>query len=1020
MPTTIKEFIKIYVPLAIVAITLSTWLLHTRNATYVELVGERQATMVAQSTRFVNKEMHLLASDAQFMARLVARNYRPEGGPNIAELDDAFADFARSRDFYFILRFLDADGMERVRVDRTFAGPVVSPTQELQNKSSRYYFINSLRAGKNDVYLSNFDLNIEHGRIEIPYRPTLRFGCPVIDATGRKRGVVILNYNGSTLLDEIRKQNDTESAITMLCNGDGYWMLGPRPEDEWGQVLEGASMASMEQRFPDAWQMITAGDKGQFRTEDGLFSFNTISIIPDRIMSDVPPTKSDARKRWKVITWVPADSLRVPWATLYVSLNVLFLLLLAAGCWQFADNKTRQTAVRAMLRENEERILAISHSSRDAIMMVDDEGGIVHWNPAAERLFGYGSKEVMGLRLHDLLVPEQDREQAHKGVERFSRTGEGPIFDGLLELEALRKDGRHIPIELAVSPFRFKDKWYAVGSVRDIANRKKRQQDLKRSEETSRALINATPDSAMLIEPHGTIVAINDIGAQQFGYGASTMIGKNAFEHLSRGMQQDHRNIVLQVLQTGEPVRYEDRQGDRMQMINVYPVKGDDGAVVELAIFCRDVTEQRKAEAALMQSEQRFRDVSESIGEFIWETDADGRFSFLTDDVLQVLGYSASELIGKRPHKMTPEEDADDFRIWIDSTYTRRAPFSNIEVRYITREGRVIWLQVSGAPYEDEHGIFRGFRGAAMNITDRKETEETIKYNERKLRALAESAYDSIIMIDAKGCVSFWNHASVELFGYTEEEAIGNPVNMLIIPEEERTRSAFGLKDKVIAEKHTGFRTVQETIAMRKDGSRFPVERSIASFRLGNEWCAVATIRDITQRKATEAKLRELATTDSLTGLYNRRRFMELAEREFARSIRYDRQLSLFMIDIDLFKNVNDTYGHSVGDEVLRALSETAILALRNADIIGRLGGEEFAVLLPETGGESAQEVAERLRQSVERTIINTAVADLQITVSIGVATRNSSTNVVETLLKEADVALYDAKQSGRNRVVTS
>lgn len=1020
MPKTFKEFLKIYVPLAVTAMLLSSWILHTRNATYVELVGERQASMVAQSTRFVGKEVHLLASDTQFMARLVARSYKQGQAPDRDELNDAFTDFARSRDFYFILRFIDAGGMERVRVDRTFAGPVVIPPQDLQDKSGRYYFKNSMQAGKNDVYLSSFDLNIEHGRIEIPYRPTLRFGCPVIDATGRKRGVVILNYNGTFLLDEIRKHNETESAVTMLCNGEGHWMLGPRPEDEWGHVLEGASMASMEHRFTDAWEIITTSDKGQFRTDDGLFSFNTIPIIPGKILSDVPPTQADAGKRWKVVTWVPDEQLRVPWATLYLSLNGLFLLLLAAGCWQFADNKLRQDAVHAMLRENEERILAISQSSRDAIMMVDDDGGIVHWNPAAERLFGYTAKEVMGLPLHDLLVPEQDRDRAQKGVKRFSRTGEGPIFDGLLEMEALRKDGRHIPIELAVSPFRFKEHWYAVGSVRNITNRKKRQQDLKRSEETSRALINATPDSAMLIEPHGSIVAINDIGAQQFGYGASDMIGKNAFESLSRGMQQDHRNIVLQVLQTGKPVRYEDRLGDRMQMINVYPVKGDDGAVVELAIFCRDVTEQRQAEAALRQSEQRFRDVSESIGEFIWETGADGRYSFITEDVAQVLGYTASELVGARPHTLTPEEDVEDFRIWMDTVYARQEPFSNIELRNVTREGRIIWLQVSGTPYEDEHGLFKGFRGAAMNITDRKKIEETIKYNERKLRALAESAYDSIIMIDSKGYVSFWNHASEQLFGYTEEEALGAPVNTLIIPEEERTRSAFGLKDHVIAEKHTGYRTVQETIAMRKDGSRFPVERSIASFRLGSEWCAVATIRDITQRKATEAKLRELATTDSLTGLYNRRRFMELAEREFARSIRYDRELALFMIDIDFFKKVNDTYGHSVGDEVLRALSETAILALRNADIIGRLGGEEFAVLLPETGGESALEVAERLRQSVERTTINTAAGGLTITVSIGVSTRTPSTNVVETLLKEADVALYDAKQSGRNRVVVA
>lgn len=164
--------------------------------------------------------------------------------------------------------------------------------------------------------------------------------------------------------------------------------------------------------------------------------------------------------------------------------------------------------------------------------------------------------------------------------------------------------------------------------------------------------------------------------------------------------------------------------------------------------------------------------------------------------------------------------------------------------------------------------------------------------------------------------------------------------------------------------------------------------------------------------------MRELATTDSLTGLFNRRRFMELCDREYSRSLRYGRALSMFMMDIDHFKLVNDEHGHDVGDQVLRSISETAIMALRGADIIGRIGGEEFAVLLPETENGSALEVAERLRLSIERSSIETTAGSLNITVSIGVSSMAPDITSVDKLLKRADVALYDAKQSGRNRVV--
>lgn len=1014
-----KEFIPLYVPLAVVVVLLAAWLQYSRNENHRRFVAEKQAVAVEHSAHVVEHELSLLASDTQFMARLVERYLNSGGQLERGELALVFQDFAFSRSFYFILRYLDSQGHERVRVDRAFAGPTVSPQAALQDKSNRYYFRKSMEADKNEVYISNFDLNIEHGQIEKPYRPTIRFGCPVFDESGRKRGVVVLNYNGRVLLEELKGRAHSGVGIPMLCNGDGHWMLGPGSDQEWGHVLEEVDGASMETRFPDAWQHMSTSLKGQVETAEGLFSYETVSIIPNKVFSEDPPTEKESRNRWRIVTWVPADQLQLAWGRLYLSLLILFLALLAAGCWQFVDGRMRRQEFRALLHENEERVLAISQAARDATIMVDQDDVINHWNPAAERLFGYTADEVVGLRLHELLAPEEDRARAREGMRRFASTGHGPVFEAMVEFEGVRKDGGVVPVEMAISPFRFKKKWYAVGSARDISSRKAEEEKLRRREATSRALINATPDCALLIEPHGTIAAVNEIGASRFGLEVSEVVGRNAFEFLVPGNGHDPRNIIQQVLRTGEPVWNEIDHGDRVELMYVYPVKGSDETVVELAVFCRDVTEQRQAEMALIRSEQRFRDISESIGEFLWETDELGYFTFFTDDVTPVLGYTVDELLGSNSHTMVHPDDVDEYRAWQDRVIEKRQSFKNIEIRNLTKNGEVIWLQVSGAPFVDERGVFRGFRGAAMNITDRKRTEEAVKLNERKLRALAESAYDAIVMIDARSNVTFWNHAAEQLFGYTEAEALGKDVNTLIVPEEERGPGVFGLDDGVPLGGGV-VRTSHETVGLRKDGSRVPVERSITSFMVGGEWCAVGTIKDIAERKATEAKLRELATTDSLTGLYNRRRFMELAKGEFARSLRYGGQLALLMLDIDFFKNVNDSHGHSVGDEVLRALAETAILALRNADVIGRVGGEEFAVLLPETGGESAREVAERLRLSVENAVISTAAGPLSVTISIGVSTLGPQSKSVEALLKEADDALYKAKQSGRNRVVVA
>ncbi|MDX1435749.1 MAG: diguanylate cyclase [Anaerolineales bacterium] len=172
----------------------------------------------------------------------------------------------------------------------------------------------------------------------------------------------------------------------------------------------------------------------------------------------------------------------------------------------------------------------------------------------------------------------------------------------------------------------------------------------------------------------------------------------------------------------------------------------------------------------------------------------------------------------------------------------------------------------------------------------------------------------------------------------------------------------------------------------------------------------------IWQAKLTE-QVHLLAITDELTGLYNRRQFFELGRREFDRAMRYNRPLSAIMLDLDHFKQINDTHGHAIGDQVLRVVARRCKKEVRDIDILGRYGGEEFAILLPETHLDFGQVVAERLRKQMSNFPIITDRQTLQATVSLGVAQASSQTSSIEALLEQADAAMYHAKQSGRDRV---
>jgi diguanylate cyclase (GGDEF)-like protein len=164
-------------------------------------------------------------------------------------------------------------------------------------------------------------------------------------------------------------------------------------------------------------------------------------------------------------------------------------------------------------------------------------------------------------------------------------------------------------------------------------------------------------------------------------------------------------------------------------------------------------------------------------------------------------------------------------------------------------------------------------------------------------------------------------------------------------------------------------------------------------------------------------ELQQIARQDSLTGALTRRGFFAEVEKEFRRAGRYDRPSTLVAIDVDHFKVVNDRYGHPAGDAVLVSIANACMANMRRSDIFGRLGGEEFALLLPETDAEAAREAAERIRRMIETTIVEVGGAEVRATISMGVAPRPADGESVSTWLAEADIALYEAKQFGRNRV---
>ncbi len=287
----------------------------------------------------------------------------------------------------------------------------------------------------------------------------------------------------------------------------------------------------------------------------------------------------------------------------------------------------------------------------------------------------------------------------------------------------------------------------------------------------------------------------------------------------------------------------------------------------------------------------------------------------------------------------------------------------------------------------------------------------------RRNKVLLMAAGEGIYGVDRTGKLTFVNPAALRMLGFTLAEVLDADPHALFHHHRPDGSDYPAAKCPIFRTIEDGLSRRAEEWFIRKDGTGFAVQLVVNPVEEdGERDGAVVVFQDLTERKAYEAELRRLATTDALTGVANRRFFLERMDHELARFKRLGKPVALLMVDLDRFKRVNDTYGHAAGDDVLKHFARLAQQMLRKIDLIGRLGGEEFAVLLPGTDGEGALRFAERLRDAFAQTPARSGADDIRVTLSVGVTLLRKEDERVEALAR-ADRALYRAKDEGRNRV---
>jgi len=413
---------------------------------------------------------------------------------------------------------------------------------------------------------------------------------------------------------------------------------------------------------------------------------------------------------------------------------------------------------------------------------------------------------------------------------------------------------------------------------------------------------------------------------------------------------------------------------------------------------------------------QRFALAVETAGHSIYITETSGRIIYVNPEFCRATGYAKEELLGKNPNilKSGLMNDAYYQDLW--RTITDGKIWSE-EVINLRKDGSLYYAQQTIAPIIDEKGFSEGYVAIQSDISAQKELEHKLSLSENRYRSILDSMREGVVLHDEQGQLLTANPAAERILGYNAERLLnrtaddpiwnvvhedGSPIKPDEFPLQQVLKRQVSIDDAVM-----GLKQADSSILWLNINAS-PVMDDDGKLRF-----VMLTFADITERKAREDAVHRAAETDYLTGLKNRYAMNLFLRPVFAGAQRYKDALSVIFLDIDLFKKVNDTWGHEIGDLVLKRTSSVLANCLRESDVAARWGGEEFIVICPKADLAAACKLAERLRSAVAACQVDPVG---HITISLGVATIQPEDDL-DSLIGRADAKLYKAKAGGRNRV---
>ncbi len=658
-------------------------------------------------------------------------------------------------------------------------------------------------------------------------------------------------------------------------------------------------------------------------------------------------------------------------------------------------------------------ILAAASSTDDAIVQYGPGGTIVWASPTLAKVFGYRPADVVGRTFR--FVAEGDRDEVDRIVQEAVLAGEDRVA---VRTRAQRADGSHFWTDARVNLLREAD-GSTLGCMityRDITEQQAVIDELARTREEYRLIAENASDVVVQFSAAGVMEWVSPSVDRVLGWSPDELVGRRADDFLHPD-ERDRRLATIDSATGGVPdsgpVRVRGRDGAYRWLDGVVTPLADSGGPTKVVIGFRDVHAQVDAERAAARAEQMYRLLAENASDVVILTGASDTIEWVSPSVGAVLGWEPGQLLGRPVKTFVHPDDLEPMRPDVLESDGERPPMTGAEMRVATADGRWLWVHDSRQSLYDDGGRLIGSVDSLRSIDEAVRARQALQQSERLFRTAMQEAAIGMVINGMDLSFREVNQAFCRLVGRDEAWLLDHQLTDVMHPDD-MVKVQADFEELIAGDRPS---SVARTRLLRPDGELVWTRAAVVIIRdsAGDPDFLLAQVEDVTVETAAQEQLAYQAFHDPLTGLRNRTWVLDILEVDLRAAKRRGTSVGVLFIDLDNFKVVNDSLGHAAGDEVLATVADRVTSALRSGDRVGRFGGDEFIVVVPDVSDpHEVERVAERVSSAI--------ATDLRIeghrivpTASIGIAL-STAVSTPESLLRDTDSALYRAKDAGRGR----